>query len=144
MGKWLINVMAGAALMLSALPAQAMAAGPEGTWIMNNGKVTVRVSYCGGEKLCATIVGLAKPTYKDGTPKIDKHNPNPALRSRRVIGLTIISGMQPAGANHWKGQIYNADDGGTYRSSADLSGDTMVVKGCWGPFCKNMNFKRVN
>lgn len=144
MAKRLMTVILAAGMALATLPVQAGTAGPEGTWRMNNGKVTVRVSYCGGQALCATIVGLAKPTYKDGTPKIDKHNPNPALRSRRVIGLAIISGMAPNGANHWKGQIYNADDGGTYRSTAELVGDRMVVKGCWGPFCKTMDFRRVN
>jgi uncharacterized protein (DUF2147 family) len=122
----------------------ASAAGPEGVWRMKNGKVTVRVSYCGGTKLCATIVGLAKPLDKKGRPKVDKENPNPALRDRPVIGLTIISGMSQASDNVWKGKAYNADDGGTYSSKAEFSGNSMVVEGCWGPICKEMKFIRVN
>lgn len=117
--------------------------GPEGIWRLSSGKVTVSVRYCGGRNLCATIIGLAQPLNKAGKPKTDHENPNPALRGRRVIGLQVVSGMSPAGENRWKGRIYNADDGGTYRSEMSLSGNNMVISGCWGPFCKKNRFIRV-
>jgi uncharacterized protein (DUF2147 family) len=116
--------------------------GPEGIWRMSSGKVTVRVRYCGGKKLCATIIGLAEPLTKEGKPKVDHENPNPSLRSRRIVGLQVVSGMRPAGPNRWKGYIYNADDGGTYSSELQLSGNAMNLKGCWGPFCKKNRFIR--
>jgi uncharacterized protein (DUF2147 family) len=116
---------------------------PVGTWKMENGKVTVEVAYCGEPKICVKIIGLAKPLNKQGKPKVDKENPNPSLRSRPLIGLQLINGMAPDGTNRWKGQIYNADDGNIYRSTAVLAGDTMLVKGFWGPFSKKMNFIRV-
>ena len=56
----------------------AVAGDPSGTWVMANGKVTVRVSKCSA-KLCARIVGLKEPLDKAGRPKVDKLNPNPAL-----------------------------------------------------------------
>lgn len=117
--------------------------GPEGVWRLTSGKVTVRVSYCAGHNLCATIVGLAKPLDKAGKPKTDHENPNRALRARRVIGLQVASGLVATGENRWKGRIYNADDGGTYRSEMRLDGNTMVLEGCWGPFCKKNRFIRV-
>jgi uncharacterized protein (DUF2147 family) len=116
---------------------------PVGTWKMENGKVTVEVAYCGEPKICAKIVGLAKPLNKQGKPKVDKENPNLSLRTRPLIGLQLITGMVPDGENRWKGQIYNADDGNVYRSTAVLAGDTMLVRGFWGPFSKKMNFIRV-
>jgi len=116
---------------------------PTGVWRMQSGKVTVRVSFCGGQNLCATIIGLAKPLDKSGKPKVDHENPNPALRGRRVVGLQVVSGMKPAGANQWKGSIYNADDGGNYRASAKLSGNSLLITGCWGPICKKNRFNRV-
>lgn len=126
------------------MPGQAVAdAGPAGVWRLSSGKVTVRVGFCGGQKLCARIVGLAQPIGKDGRPKVDKENPNPALRGRRIMGLQVVSGMSPAGPGLWKGYIYNADDGGTYRSEMHLTGNVMVLRGCWGPFCKKNRFHRV-
>lgn len=115
-----------------------------GTWVMDNGKVTVRVSSCGAS-LCGTIVGLKKPLDKNGNAKLDRENPNPALRSRPVIGLTILSNMRPAGSNRWKGKIYNPDDGKTYTSRMKLQGDNvMKVEGCVaGVLCKAMKFVRI-
>ncbi len=121
----------------------AEAATPLGTWRMENGKVTVEVSYCGEPNVCVKIVGMAKPLNKQGKPKVDKENPNPSLRSRPLIGLQIINGMIPDGDKRWIGKIYNADDGKLYRSTAVMSGDTLLVKGHWGPFSKKMNFIRV-
>lgn len=115
-----------------------------GTWIMDNGKVTVKVSECNGN-LCGTIVALKKPLDDEGRPKLDKENPNPSLRKRRVIGLTILNNMKPNGDNKWKGTIYNPDDGYTYSSRMQLkSADRMKVEGCVaGIFCKSMHFKRI-
>jgi uncharacterized protein (DUF2147 family) len=117
-----------------------------GTWRLSNGKVTVRVNYCGGKNICATIVGMAKPLNKEGKPKTDKDNPNPALRARPVIGLQVVSGMQPDGDNRWTGTIYNADDGGTYSATAIVEGNRLVIKACalGGLACKKRQFARVD
>jgi uncharacterized protein (DUF2147 family) len=114
-----------------------------GVWMLDSGKVTVRIAPCGSD-LCGSIVGLAKPLNKKGEPKLDKKNPDESLRSRPLIGLTILANMKPSGDNKWKGTIYNADDGRTYSSYMKLSGNNMKVKGCVGPFCKTMMFIRSN
>jgi uncharacterized protein (DUF2147 family) len=133
-----------AALLALGFSSHAMAdGGAAGTWLMENGKVTVRIAPCGGN-LCGTIVALAKPLNKQGKPKVDKENPNSALRDRPIIGLTILSDMAPQSGNKWAGTIYNADDGRTYSSYMKLSGDRMKVKGCVAFICKSMNFTRVN
>lgn len=114
-----------------------------GTWTM--GKVTVKVNNC-GSNLCAKIVDLAEPISKiDGKPKVDRENPDPDKRQRPLIGLTVMSGMEPVGDNEWKGTIYNADDGRTYDATLRLSGDVMKIQGCVaGIFCKTNTFKRIN
>lgn len=133
-----------AALGLLATTGFALAADPSGTWRLDNGKVTVKVRECGGE-ICANIVGLKEPTYKDGKPKIDRYNKNPALRSRPLMGLAVLSNMKPTGDNTWAGNIYNADDGRTYSATMTLSGNTMKLKGCVaGIFCKTNTFRKLN
>ena len=119
--------------------------GPMGVWRMSNGKVTVRVSPC-GPKLCGTVVALKKPRDDKGRPRRDKENPNPALRQRPVIGLTILSNMRPSGEGRWTGTIYNPDDGNTYSSRMQLKGSgTMRVDGCVaGVLCKSMTFIRID
>lgn len=140
----LLTQLATILLLTSPLSATALAGpGPHGTWVMDSGKVTVQVDDC-GLNLCGKIVALAKPLDKKGRPKLDKENPDPALRKRPVIGLTILQNMKADGANKWVGTIYNADDGNTYKSVIKLSGNAMKVKGCVAFICKSMHFKRVN
>ena len=116
-----------------------------GTWRLSNGKVTVKVAPCGGG-LCGRVVALKKPRDGKGRPRLDKENPNPALRARPVIGLTILTNMRASGEGSWAGTIYNPDDGNTYSSRMQLMGpSTMKVDGCVaGVFCKSMKFIRVD
>jgi len=141
MRKWVAAV---AAMGIGAFSGTAMANDATGVWRMENGRVTVKVSPCGGN-LCGTVVGLKKPVDDRGNPRLDKENPNPSLRKRPVIGLTILSNMKPRGEGSWSGTIYNPDDGNTYSSNMTLqSEDKMRVKGCVaGVFCRSMNFIRV-
>ena len=121
----------------------ALASDAAGVWRLSNGKVTVRVAPCGAH-LCGTVVALKKPRDDKGRPRLDKENPNPALRSRPVIGLTILSNMRAGGDGYWTGTIYNPDDGNTYRSEMTLQNSTtMKVDGCIAIFCKSMKFVRV-
>jgi uncharacterized protein (DUF2147 family) len=114
-----------------------------GVWKMANGKVTVKVTRCGAH-LCGKVVALRKPRDDKGRIRRDKENPNPALRSRPVVGLTILSNMKSAGDGHWTGTIYNPDDGNTYRSELRLqNANTMKVDGCVSVFCRSMNFVRI-
>ena len=123
--------------------AMAVTGKPYGTWSM--GKVTVKLSDCGG-KLCGNIVGLKEPISKiDGKPKVDRENPDASKRKRRLIGLSILIGMRPAGLNKWKGTIYNPDDGKSYSATVSLEGNRMKVRGCVAAIlCKSNNFVRVN
>lgn len=144
MRKAAITAVISAGILALAAPVRADQ-GATGVWRMSNGKVTVKVLPCGA-KLCGTVVALKKPRDDKGRPRLDKENPNPALRRRPVIGLTILSNMQANGQNYWTGIIYNPDDGNTYSSNMQLQGpNTMRVQGCVASvFCKSMKFVRVN
>ena len=135
-----------AAVLVVAVPlgqALAKAGEPYGTWSM--GKVTIKVTDCGGG-LCGTIVGLREPISKiDGKPKVDRENPDVSKRKRPLIGLAVLIGMRQAGEGKWQGAIYNPDDGNTYSASIKLDGDKMKVKGCVaGILCKTNNFVRID
>ncbi|NJR20288.1 MAG: DUF2147 domain-containing protein [Hyphomonadaceae bacterium] len=70
--------------------------------------------------------------------ELDTNNPNPALRTRPLIGLNILSGFTRQADNSYKGgTIYNPEDGRTYRSEFRLKPDgRLEVKGCVGPICR--------
>lgn len=138
-------VIAVTAALLAATSAVAQSAGePNGVWLTQAGDARVKISKCGGG-ICGVIVGLKDPVDPaTGKPQVDDKNPNPALKKRPMIGLPLFSAMQPAAANKWSGQIYNADDGGTYASSISVAGpDTLRVEGCVGALCGGETWTRV-
>ncbi|MCA6110742.1 DUF2147 domain-containing protein [Bradyrhizobium cenepequi] len=123
--------------------AQSAAADPSGVWQTQAGDARVKISKCGGG-ICGVIVSLREPIDPaTSRPQFDNKNPNPALTTRPIIGLPLFSGMRPAGGK-WTGQIYNADDGGTYASNISLAGpDTLRVEGCVGALCGGETWTRV-
>jgi uncharacterized protein (DUF2147 family) len=143
--RFVVSVLASLLVSILAAPvAYAQAGGdPMGVWLTQAGDAKVKVSKCGGG-ICGVIVWLKAPIdAATGKPAIDDKNPNPALANRPMIGLTLFSGMQPAGPNKWSGQIYNADDGGSYASNVSVSGpDTLRVEGCVGALCGGETWTR--
>ena len=125
----------------------ALAADPTGTWLTQTGGSRIKVADCGGA-LCGTIIWLKEPNDPDtGKPKTDKNNSDAAKRSRLLLGVQIVLGMKPAGADKWTGQVYNAEDGKTYSGNLTFSGgNSLQLQGCalGGLVCKGQTWTKVN
>ena len=125
----------------------AHAADPIGTWLTGDKKGRVRIVNCGGA-ICGTLVWLAEPIDPETHhPKTDKHNSNASLQGRPLLGIPIVLNMKPNGGNKWEGQVYNAEDGGTYTGSFTMDGpNTAELKGCvmGGLICKGQTWTRTN
>ena len=136
-----------AALIALTSAEAAFAAEPNGTWLTQTGTSRIRVADCGGA-LCGTIIWLKEPNDPDtGKPKTDKNNSDAAKRSRPLLGVQIVLGMKPAGADKWTGQVYNAEDGKTYSGNLTWSGgDSLQLQGCalGGLVCKSQTWTKVN
>lgn len=141
------NFLAMAALFVLTGSSAALAADPLGNWLTQTGTSRVRVADCGGA-LCGTIVWLKEPTDPEtGKPKTDKNNADAAKKSRPLIGVQIVLGMKPAGADKWTGQVYNAEDGKTYSGNLTYSGgDSLQLQGCalGGLVCKSQTWTKAN
>ena len=137
-------MVAAIAILLGIVAARAQSGEPVGVWLTEKGDARVRVTKC-GSGICGVIVGLKDPIDPaTGRPQVDDKNPNPALRSRPVIGISLFIGMRPSGPGRWSGQIYNADDGGTYVSHVSFAGgDALRVNGCVGVICGGETWTRV-
>lgn len=109
-----------------------------GRWFTDNKDSIIEIGQCGAV-VCGKIVKIIAPT-KDGKPAVDSNNPNPALRGRPILGMTLLSDFKVDG-NSWRGQIYDPRAGKTYKSFlAKLPNGTLQVKGCVGPFCRTIIF----
>jgi uncharacterized protein (DUF2147 family) len=134
------------ALALITMPS-AHAADPTGTWLTEAGTSRIRIVDCGGA-LCGNIVWMKEPIDPETQkPRVDKMNPDAARRTRPLMGVTIVIGMKPSGADKWSGQVYNAEDGKTYSGSITMvSAGALKLEGCAlaGLICKAQTWTRVN
>ncbi len=122
----------------------AFAADPTGTWYTGDKDSQVRLANCGAA-LCGTLVWLKEPNDPaTGRPKTDKNNADASKQSRPLLGVPIVLGMQPSGANQWSGNVYNASDGKTYSGSFTLTdANTAELKGCvLSVLCKSQTWTR--
>jgi len=114
-----------------------------GTWLTGQGDAHIKLSKCNA-KMCATIAWIKNPIdAKTGKPPVDDKNPDPAKRSRKLLGLRIFAmDEEPGGA--WSGPIYNADDGMTYKGRLSPHGDNeLEVQGCAGTLCGSEVWTRI-
>lgn len=127
------------AIVLAALTvAPAAAAEPLGEWLVKNGSARIRIEACANG-----LWGFVSWTKREG---VDSKNPDPAKRTRPILGIPIIRGMKPAGPGKWAGEIYNAESGKMYDASVVLETDDVLrVEGCvfGGIFCGGENWTRV-
>ncbi|MBO5974678.1 MAG: DUF2147 domain-containing protein [Paludibacteraceae bacterium] len=99
-----------------------------GKWKLENGSAIVEV-YRSGDVYNGKIVWLKNPTEADGTPAVDKNNPDSKLRSRRLIGLNMLSGLKKNGSEYSGGNIYDPANGKTYYCTMKVEGNTLKVRG---------------
>jgi len=120
-----------------------------GKWQLQDGKLIVQV-YREGEEYKAKIVWFDD---HDDTKNLDywkdDQNPDPALRSRKILGMNVLEKLtyNPT-TNTWEdGMIYDAKHGKHWNSSASLTkAGLLKVKGYWHfKFMgKTLTFKRLN
>jgi len=108
---------------LSATSAAAQSPTPAGVWLHANKRIQVEIAPC-GDQLCGKIIWFKWPNDAQGRPLVDLKNANPALRSRPLLGLTVLSGLRRAGDGTWEdGKIYNPDEGEDYHALVSIQDD---------------------
>ena len=75
----------------------AMAQDVVGKWKLEDGSAIVEV-YRAGDVYNGKIVWLQHPTETDGSPVVDDKNPDAKLRSRKLMGLNMLSGLKKVGS----------------------------------------------
>jgi uncharacterized protein (DUF2147 family) len=109
--------------LFAATPAIAQSPSPAGVWLHPNQRIQVEIAPC-GDRLCGRLIWFKWPNDAQGLPLVDLKNPDPALRSRPLLGLQILEGLRRTGDRKWEdGSIYNPDDGTVYRTTMSLQDD---------------------
>jgi uncharacterized protein (DUF2147 family) len=109
-----------------------------GVWENPENKSHTEFYKCGAG-VCAKIVRVV-----DGQQTDDK-NPDPAKRSRPIVGLVIMQDAKNTGPATWSGTLYNRADGKSYAGTLTVKSKNAVeLSGCVAAiFCKTTTFTRV-
>lgn len=109
--------------LLLASPALAQETTPVGVWLDSSERIQVEIAPC-GDRLCGTLIWFRWPHDVVGAPLVDRKNTDPALRTRPLLGLTILEGLRKADERTWtEGRIYNPNDGVNYRARMSMRAD---------------------
>lgn len=130
-------------LALGLAAGAAQAAPIEGDWLTQTGGAKVRIAACPDQvrRLCGTIVWMSPAALGDGT---DRNNPNPSLKARKLVGLSMLSDFRPDGSDRWTGgTIYDPRSGKTYASKLSAQPDGgLKVEGCVSIICRAQTWRR--
>jgi len=118
-----------------------------GKWISTEKNLIVQV-YKENDQFRAKIVWFHDDPSKPMEEWRDKHNPDPALRNRKIVGLEVLSGLKyDVESRSWEGgKIYDAQHGKQWDAAGYIDKDGLLkVKGYWHfkILGRTMTFKRV-
>jgi uncharacterized protein (DUF2147 family) len=130
--KFAFFTLAVASSAISSIAANAdQASPPVGLWKTEDARIEI---FEVDGKLSGKITALNKEYTSDGVEKTDVSNPDPAKRSRPLIGLVFMTGFTPEGSGRWDhGTIYDPKTGNTYASFLEYGGgDILKLRGYIG------------
>lgn len=121
-------------LLMSLGMATAMAqTGPDailGTWKATEKVLTIEV-YKHGPEYKARIVSFTDHHSQiPSERRMDEHNPDKALQTRKVIGIDVLTGLAYNAANgNWTGgRLYDVSSGKMYSAILSLEGTELSVR----------------
>jgi uncharacterized protein (DUF2147 family) len=104
-----------------------------GVWESGNGKARIKIDKA-GDKYNGRIVWLREPNDESGKPKVDKNNPEEVLRTKPLLGYSMLKGFSFVGEKKWEeGTIYDPESGSTYSCTITMTDEnTLDVRGYIG------------
>ncbi|OCX54467.1 SIGNAL peptide protein [Mucilaginibacter sp. PPCGB 2223] len=101
-----------------------------GKWLNPSGEDQIWI-YKVGNKYFGKL-GWIKVPDENGHPKMDKNNPDPALRTRPDLNLELLKDFTFDGKTYEDGTIYDPKSGKTYSCKMTLTGNTLKIRGYIG------------
>lgn len=119
-----------------------------GKWMSSEKNLEVLVYHDTDNSYKAKIIWFRDDPSKPMGEWADKNNPDPLLRTRKILGMNVLRGLKyDTDGNSWEGgMIYDAQHGREWNASAFINKEGLLkVKGYWHfkLFGRTMTFKRV-
>ena len=129
------------AACLIASPAQAAPA-IAGKWITDDRTAVVLVAPCTprATTLCGWLNRFLVPEPAGGF--LDAKNPDKALRSRKLLGTAILTGLKADG-EQWSGRGYSPKEGRNFNARVRIENGNLSLRGCVAIICRTVVWTRV-
>jgi uncharacterized protein (DUF2147 family) len=116
-----------------------------GVWLNHLENAKVEIFERDG-KYFGKIVWIDIPEDVDINLATDKNNPDPSLRSRKIIGLEMITDLKYDEGTWENGKLYSAKKGQTVDCELEVSDDNQIlyVTASKGWFSKTLEWTRIN
>jgi uncharacterized protein (DUF2147 family) len=104
-----------------------------GKWKSTDNDLIIQV-YMQNNEFKAKIVWFGNTEGKPMDYWKDVHNPDPALRDRKILGMSVLSDLKyDADTNTWEGgMVYDSKHGKDWNASAYIDKNGMLrVRGYW-------------
>ena len=104
-----------------------------GKWQCTDKTIRIEV-YMKDNEYRANIIWFKDTEGKPMDYWTDKRNPDPALRSRKILGMNVLSNLKyNANNNTWEdGMVYDSKHGREWNASADIDKQGLLkVRGYW-------------
>lgn len=104
-----------------------------GVWLVGSKDAHIKIFRIGNE-FVGEIVWVKDPIDpKTGKPQLDVNNPEPSLRSRPVLGMRLMKGLDFEDGEWIDGDIYDANSGKIYSCQIEkISKDEIELTGYIG------------
>ncbi len=105
-----------------------------GVWFNGEKSSKIEVFKTTAGNYAGRIIWLKEPNDEAGIPKVDHKNPKDGLKSRPLISLNVLTGLDYKGkAKYDGGTIYDPKSGNTYSCKGELADDnTLKLRGFMG------------
>ena len=146
--------LAGMPSMAGARAAETASPPIAGIWRTQNGAARISIARCTAPTdaqpkaaypsgpHCGTIIWLKRLENTEAAV-LDTQNPDPVLRNRPVVGLTVLTGLTDTDGI-WRGSLYAHNRGVTADATVRVAAqDTLTVEACVGSFlCRTQVWTR--
>ena len=125
-----------------AAPAAAETSAITGKWKTDEATSIILIAPCspGAAVQCGWINRFLVPEQAGGAR--DDKNPDKALRSRKLLGVAILTGLKSDG-RQWTGRGYSPKEGRNFNARVRVENGKLNLRGCVSIICRTVVWTRV-
>ena len=112
-----------------------------GKWKTDDATAIILIAPCtpGAATYCGWINHFLVPEQAGGAR--DDKNPDKAQRSRKLLGVAILTGLKADGTQ-WSGRGYSPKDGRNFNARVRIENGNLSLRGCVTIICRTVVWTR--